>query len=164
MRRRIKGLRILVAVNAGSLLDPTFMSALKQELQTREFTDSGLMLSIDQNEALMLGQRAHGVRQALRELQVGFCLGRVATDGKSSEILQELAPELIAVDAVSLRAGGQIPPILGLARDCGAEVVAHFIPDAQTLARLFALGVDFGMGSFIGTPTEQLEYDFGDFG
>ncbi len=164
MRRRIKGLRIVVAINAGSLVDPTFMSALEHELQTREFTDSGLVLSIDQSEALMLGQRAHSARQALRDMQVGFCLGRVATDGKSSDILQELTPELIAVDAVSLKSSGQMPSILGVARDCGAEVVAHFIPDAQTLARLFALGVDFGMGSFIGTPAPQLEYDFGEFG
>ena len=164
MRQRIKGLRIVVAVSAESLLDRDFMSALANELHARVLGDSGLVLSIDHNEALMLGKRAQTARQALRELRVGFCLGRVAADGKGSEILEDLAPELIAVDAVSLRAAGQVPPILGLARDCGAEVVAHFIPDAQTLAKLFALGVDFGMGSFIGTPSEKLEYDFGDFG
>lgn len=164
MRQRIKGLRLLVAVDVGSLLDSSFLVTLDAELRARDLGDSGLVLSIDQNEALMHGKRMVEIRQRLAAMHVGFCLGRVAADGKGIKALEELTPDLIAVDAASLKAAGQTPPILGLARDAGSEVIAHFIPDAQMLARLFAVGVDYGMGSFIGAPMTQLEYDFGDLG
>lgn len=164
LRRRIQGLRILVAVSVESLLDPAFLPQVGDELQSRDLSDSGLVFSLDQSEALLHGRRVQELRQQLRELHIGFCLGRVALDGKGSSAIENLRPDLIAVDALSLRGTGQASNVLEIARDCGSEVIAHFITDSQTLAKLFALGVDYGMGSFIGAPSAQLDYDFGDFG
>lgn len=161
-RQRLQGLRIFVAVNADSLLDAQFRRALLGKLAERGLNDSGLVVSIDHSEAMLMQSRLVQVRLELQAARVLLCFGRVGVDVKGSDVIEALRPELIAMDAVSLRTAPQTPPILEFARDRGIEVVGHFIPDAQTLARLFALGIDYGMGSFVGPPAQRLEFDFGE--
>jgi CheY-like chemotaxis protein/EAL domain-containing protein (putative c-di-GMP-specific phosphodiesterase class I) len=161
-RKRFPGLRIFVAITAESLVNAEFRQYLVESLVESGLNDSGLVLSIDQSEAMLMHQHLRLARQELRAAHVLLCFGRVGMDANANDVIEELRPDVIAVDAMTLRSASQAPSILPYARDRGAEIVAHFIPDAHTLARLFALGVDYGMGSFIGAPGPQLNYDFGE--
>lgn len=161
-RQRSPGLRIFVAVNAEALIEPGFRKALLEGLSRRGMSDSGLVLSIDHSEALLMMNRLGSVRAELRAAGVALCFGRSNLEARVDAAIEALRPELIAVDATATRSATQTPPVLAFARDRGAEIVAHFIPDAQTLARLFALGVDYGLGGFIGPPAARLDYEFGE--
>lgn len=161
-RKSLPGLRIFVAVDATSIADPAFLEALLSGLIERGLEDPGLVLCIDHSEAMFLQNKIERARRQLELARVLLCFGRVGVDAKGGDVIDSLKPEILAVDATALRASSQTPAILSFARESGAELVAHFIPDANTLARLFALGVDYGMGNFVGTPREKLDYDFGD--
>ncbi len=161
-RQKMPGLRIFVAVDTNSVVDPLFSETLLSGLVERGLTDPGLVLSIDQSEAMLMQNKLQVARRQLQLARVLLCLGRVGTDAKGNDVIDVLRPEVIAVDATAVRSAQQVPPVLAFARDRGAEVVAHFIPDAQTLARLFAVGLDYGMGGFIGAPSPRLDYDFGE--
>lgn len=162
-RQRLPGLRIFVAVCVESLIDPGFRKALCDGMRQRELRDAGLVLSIDHSEAQARLHHLGDVREELRACRVSLCFGRTGLDARFDAAIDALRPELIAVDATATRNAAQMPPILDFARDRGAEIVAHFIPDAQSLARLFTLGVDYGLGSFIGAPAVRLDYDFGEY-
>lgn len=161
-RKSMPGLRVFVAVDASSIAEPAFLEALLVGLAMRGLQDPGLVLCIDHSEAMFTQNRMLDARRQLESARVLLCFGRVGVDAKGSDVIESLRPEILAVDAAALRASALTPAILGFAHQRGAELVAHFIPDANTLARLFALGVDYGMGNFVGAPRAQLDYDFGD--
>lgn len=161
-RKSMVGLRIFVAIDAASMADPVFMETLLSGLVERSLADPGLVLCIDHGKAMMVQNRLAAARRQLELARVLLCFERVSVDAKGGDVIDSLRPEILAVDASTLRATVNPPAILGFARERGAELVAHFIPDANTLARLFALGVDYGMGNFVGAPRAQLDYDFGD--
>ncbi|MFO1494409.1 MAG: response regulator [Lysobacterales bacterium] len=161
-QRSHHGLRMVLAVDPTSVLDPSFRRHVIDGLARRGLPDSSLVLSLEYNEAVLLQARLLPAWSELRAAKVLLCLGRVGAESRGGEVFDTLRPELLAVDAIGLRSLQQTPPVLAYAREHGIEVVAHFIPDAQTLARLFALGVDYGLGSFIGPPGPRLDYDFGE--
>ena len=162
MRPKLPGLRVVVACAAESLLDTGFRKHLIDQLELRALSDSGLVLSIDHSEAMMMQNRLQEALDELRAAHVLLGFGRVRFDARDDETIKIFRPEIISVDAAAFKAAQQVPPILGFARDHGAEVLVHFIPDPQTLARLFAMGIDYGMGGFIGLPNPGMEYDFGE--
>lgn len=160
-RKRLPGLRIFLAVDGESLADPAFAGTLIDDLSRRGISDAGLVLSIDQAEAVLLERRLKPVCEMLRAARIDLCLGRVGSDHRGAHTLGVLKPAVLAVDAAALATAGDGQGILEMAQQYGAEIVAHFIPDARTLSKLFAIGVDYGMGSFIGPPSPRLDYDFG---
>ncbi|MEO7934739.1 MAG: response regulator [Dokdonella sp.] len=162
MRSKLPGLRVVVACAAESLLNMEFRKHLVEQLKLRDLQDPGLILSIDHGEAMMMQNKLKEARDSLRASHVMLGFSRVRMDTKDDEIINTYRPELISVDAAAISAAQQTPALLGFARDHGAEILAHFIPDPQTLARLFAMGIDYGMGGFIGSPTSRMDYDFGD--
>lgn len=161
-RKALPGLRVFVAVDASSVIDPAFLGALSVGLAKRHLSDPGLVLSIDHSEAMLVQTRMQAARAQLEMARVLLCFGRVGIDARGREVIEALRPEILAVDATALRAAPQTPAILSFAHARGAELIAHFIPDSQTLARAFALGVDYGIGNFVGAPRARLDYDFGD--
>jgi CheY-like chemotaxis protein/EAL domain-containing protein (putative c-di-GMP-specific phosphodiesterase class I) len=162
MRPKLPGLRVVVACAAESLLDTGFRKHLIDQLALHALNDPGLILSIDHSEAMLMQNRLQEARDDLRAARVLLGFGRVRLDAKDDETIRIFRPEIISVDAAAVKASQQVPPILGFARDHGAEILVHFIPDPQTLARLFAMGVDYGMGGFIGLPNPRMDYDFGE--
>jgi len=162
MRPKLPGLRVVVACSAESLLDIEFRKQLFKQLEQRELGDPGLILSVDHSEAMMMQNTLQEVREELRAARVLLGFSRVGLDAQSDEIIDAFRPEIVSVDAAAVMAAQQVPPMLGLARDRGAEILAHFIPNPQTLARLFGIGIDYGMGGFIGLPTARMDYDFGE--
>ena len=160
MRPSLPGLRVVVACDAESLLDAKFRRHLRDQLELRKLNDPGLILSIDHSEAILMQDRFKEARDELRAARVLLAFGRASLDGKNDEVINAFRPDIVSVDAVAVKSSQQVPPTLGAARDRGAEILAHFIPDAQTLARMFAMGIDYGMGSFIGLPNSRMNYDF----
>jgi DNA-binding response OmpR family regulator/EAL domain-containing protein (putative c-di-GMP-specific phosphodiesterase class I) len=160
-RKRLPGLRIFLAVDGETLADPAFSAVLIEDLARRGLNDAGLVLSIDQSEAILLERRLKPICEALRAARIDLCLGRVGSDHRGAHTLGVLKPAVLAIEAATLASAGEGQGVLDLAQQYGAEIVAHFIPDARTLSKLFAIGVDYGMGSFIGPPSPRLDYDFG---
>ncbi len=162
IRPKLPALRVVVECAAESLMDIEFRKHLFAQLELRALNDPGLILSIDHGEAMMMQNKLQEVRDELRAARVLLGFGRVRLDAKDDEMISTFHPEIISVDSAAIKTSEQVPPILGFARDHGAEILVHFIPDPQTLARLFAMGVDYGMGGFIGLPNARMEYDFGE--
>lgn len=161
-RKGLSGLRVVLACAVESLLDAGFRKHLIEALEQHQLSDPGLILSIDHSEAMLMQKQLQQARVELRAARVLLGFGRVGLEAESDQSISVLHPELVSVDAAAVTESTHAPSILKLARDSGAEVLAHFIPDAKSLARLFAMGIDYGMGSFIGLPNARMDYDFGE--
>jgi EAL domain-containing protein (putative c-di-GMP-specific phosphodiesterase class I) len=162
MRPKLPGLRVVVACAVESLLDSGFRKHLIDQLELRALNDPGLILSIDHSEAMLMHNRLAEARDELRAARVLLGFGRVGLDAQEDAVINTFRPEIISVDAAAVKAEQQAQPLLGIVRAHGAEILVHCVSDSQTLARLFAMGVDYGMGSFVGLPNSRMEYDFGE--
>lgn len=163
LRVRQPGLRVLLALTAESLIDTQFRQRLIDAVHQRvSMGEPGIVISVDQSESLLRQKPMQTAFAQLREARLSCGIGRVSIDETGSDMIAALRPDLIAVDASAVLGSQAASATLERARDLGTEVVAHFIGDAQTLARLFALGIDYGMGAFIGAPGTRPDYDFGE--
>jgi EAL domain-containing protein (putative c-di-GMP-specific phosphodiesterase class I) len=49
-----------------------------------------------------------------------------------------------------------------MSREAGKSCIAEFVSDANSLALLWRLGVDYAQGFYIHEPSEELDYNFED--
>lgn len=161
LRSRYTTLRLVMAVSAESLLDPSYRKDLLSGLAARELGEPGLILAVDEPEATAASRKLLQVRLELAAAKVGLGLARMPVHPRAHELIDLLKPEWVAIDAPQALIDPEAKAVINHAHERGAEVVAQFIPDAPAMARLFALGMDYGIGNFIGPPSAKAEFDFG---
>ncbi|MCB1607560.1 MAG: response regulator [Xanthomonadales bacterium] len=160
LQSRYPNVRLIVTIAAASLADGKRRKRLFKELAEQGLSESTLILSFDEadaqeHESVLLA--AHG---DLTAAKVGLGLERVSLQRQGLALVEKLNPEWIAIDAPAALAQAGADQLLQNAHQRGAEVVAHFMPDAEAMATLFAQGIDYGTGSFIGPPSDSASYDF----
>lgn len=161
LRERYPTVRLVVALAAESLIAADFRKSLLFGLSQRGLLEPGLILTVDESEALLHLRELQQARLELAAARVGVGLGRTSIHPRAHQLIDSLKPEWVALDAPKMLIDPEASAVINHAHERGAEVVAHFIPDAPAMARLFALGVDYGIGSFIGPPGNTAEFDFG---
>jgi EAL domain-containing protein (putative c-di-GMP-specific phosphodiesterase class I) len=161
LRERYPSVRLVVAMAAESVISADFRKSLLFGLSQRGLLEPGLILTVDESEALEHLRELQHARLELAAARVGIGLGRTSIHPRAHQLIDALKPEWVAVDAPKMLIDPEASAVINHAHERGAEVVAHFIPDAPAMARLFALGVDYGIGSFIGPPGTEPEFDFG---
>ena len=55
-----------------------------------------------------------------------------------------------------------VKAIIEMSKQAGKKSIAEFVSDANSLALLWRLGVDYAMGYYIQEPSENLDYNFED--
>lgn len=161
LRARYPSVRLVVAMAAESLIAADFRKSLLFGLSQRGLLEPGLILTVDESEALLHLRPLQQARLELAAARVGIGLARTSIHPRAHQLIDALKPEWVALDAPKMLVDPEAVAVINHAHERGAEVVAHFIPDAPAMARLFALGVDYGIGSFIGPPSAEAEFDFG---
>ncbi|MCB1641922.1 MAG: response regulator [Xanthomonadales bacterium] len=161
LRERYATLRLIIAVTAESLLDSDFRKTLLGGLAKRQLTEPGLILAVDENDASGAQRKLLQPRLELAAARVALGLARMPVHPRAHELIDLLKPEWVAIDAARALVDPDAKAVISHAHERGAEVVAQGIPDAPAMARLFALGLDYGIGDFIGPPSGDAEFDFG---
>lgn len=98
----------------------------------------------------------------LQRLGIDICLNGLGGDGRGARVLE-------AIPAAYVRLAGQVVRELSPDRlkdlrqwvqECGARVIATGADDLETMARLFAAGVDLVQGLYVQPPAESMGFDF----
>jgi EAL domain-containing protein (putative c-di-GMP-specific phosphodiesterase class I) len=55
-----------------------------------------------------------------------------------------------------------VKAIIEMTKQAGKRCIAEFVSDANSLALLWRLGVDYAQGYYIQEPGDKLDYDFED--
>jgi len=153
--------RMVVTVSAESVIKPRQRSKLLNELERRGLGESSLILSFDESDAIKHVDDLAKAHAELSAAKIGLGLERVTLQRQGLALVERLNPEWVAIDAPAALAQPNALESLKDAQQRGAEIVAHFIPDADAMATLFSMGIDYGSGSFIGPPSDRAEFDFG---
>jgi diguanylate cyclase (GGDEF)-like protein len=156
---RAAGSAATVSVNVSStnLLEPGFMSMVKEQLAEHSVPPQALALEITETSIITDFERAQAVIAELSEFGVVVSVDDFGTGFTSLAYLSSLAVRELKLDRtftthVAKRDRQLVRSTIALGHALGLRVVAEGVEDAETLALLTELGCDIGQGYFIGLP------------
>jgi len=156
--------RVFVRLSKQSVLDKSTISWLEQEFDKREFDCTRLVMQIPERDAAKHIKQTRAVVSKLRKLGIGFALEHYGVDREKFQILDILKPDYIKVDGElmhSLMTDNETQQAVGAivraATERKIKSIAERVENANAMAVLFQLGLDFMQGHYVNEPEVVLQ-------
>jgi EAL domain-containing protein (putative c-di-GMP-specific phosphodiesterase class I) len=155
-RRR---LRLEVNVSAAAMYDPSFLDRLDEELNATQIEPSGLILEMDETVAVEHLDHASRLASSVRGMGCRFALQNFGQSFGALRHLRQLPVDFLKLDGslVSTIRDSRtdqvvVRSLVDVARGVGADSIATFVNDDETLVLLRQQGVGYAQGYRIGRP------------
>jgi EAL domain-containing protein (putative c-di-GMP-specific phosphodiesterase class I) len=152
-------IRLEVNIAAQSLMDFELTALIEQQIAMTDLDPGRLIIELSENVAAAHLEDAQRLAKRLRGLGCGFALDDFGSTFASFRHLRDLPLNYLKIDGdlvvtVTESRTGQltIKSLVELARGLGAETIAEYVSDDQTLEFLREQGVGYAQGYRIGRP------------
>jgi EAL domain-containing protein (putative c-di-GMP-specific phosphodiesterase class I) len=152
-------LRLEVNLAGQSLGDPELTALIEQQIAVTDLDPGRLILEVSENVAVAYLDDCQRLAKQLRGLGCGFALDDFGSSFASFRHLRDLPINYLKIDGdlvvtVTESRTGQltIKSLVELAKGLGAETIAEYVSDDQTLEFLREQGVGYAQGYRIGRP------------
>ncbi|MDH3416197.1 MAG: EAL domain-containing protein [Gammaproteobacteria bacterium] len=156
--------RVFVRLSRQSVLDSSTIAWMEQEFDKREFDCTRLVMQLPERDAAKHIKQTRSVVRKLRKLGVGFALEHYGVDQERFQILDILKPDYIKVDGELMHTlitdssmQKAVERIVRAAGERSIKTVAERVENANAMAVLFQLGLDFMQGHYVHEPAVVLE-------
>ena len=156
--------RVFVRLSRQSVLDATTIAWMDTEFDKKKFDCSRLVMQIPEREAAKHIKQTQAVVKKLRKMGVGFALEHYGVDQERFQILDILKPGYIKVDGELMHTlmtdtelQQRVEKIVRAASERGIKTIAERVENANAMAVLFQLGLDFMQGHYVHEPEVVLE-------
>jgi EAL domain-containing protein (putative c-di-GMP-specific phosphodiesterase class I) len=156
--------RVFVRLSKQSIKDTSTASWMQQKFDDQSFDCSRLVIQIPEQDAARHIKQTQALVASTRKLGIGFALEHYGTDKEKFQILDILKPDYIKIDgelmhtlmadADTQRAVGNI---VKAAQKREVKTIAERVENANAMAVLFQLGLDFMQGHYVHEPEVVLE-------
>jgi EAL domain-containing protein (putative c-di-GMP-specific phosphodiesterase class I) len=137
---------------------------MEQEFEKHNFDSSRLVAQIPEKDAARHIKQTRTLVGALRKLGVAFALEHYGIDQRKFQILDLLKPDYIKIDGALMHSlmtdeemQNGVRRIVDGARERQIKTVAERVENANAMAVLFQLGIDFMQGHYVHEPEVVLE-------
>jgi EAL domain-containing protein (putative c-di-GMP-specific phosphodiesterase class I) len=152
-------LRLEVNIAGPSLADYELTSLIEQQIAMTDLDPGRLIIEVSENVAAANLEDCERLAKRLRGLGCGFALDDFGSTFASFRHLRDLPLNYLKIDGdlvvtVTESRTGQltIKSLVELAKGLGAETIAEYVSDDQTLEFLREQGVGYAQGYRIGRP------------
>src|SRR5213079_2624344 len=152
-------LRLEVNIAVQSLGDPELTALIEQQIAVTDLDPARLIIEVSENVAVAHLEDTQRLAKRLRSLGCGFALDDFGSTFASFRHLRDLPINFLKIDGdlivtVTESRTGQltVKSLVELARGLGAETIAEYVSDDQTLEFLREQGVGYAQGYRIGRP------------
>jgi EAL domain-containing protein (putative c-di-GMP-specific phosphodiesterase class I) len=152
-------LRLEVNIAGQSLADAELTALIEQQIAMTDLDPARLILEVSENVAAAHLEECKHLAKRLRGLGCGFALDDFGSTFASFRHLRDLPVNYLKIDGdlvvtVTESRTGQltIRSLVELAKGLGAETIAEYVSDDQTLEFLREAGVGYAQGYRIGRP------------
>jgi EAL domain-containing protein (putative c-di-GMP-specific phosphodiesterase class I) len=152
-------MRLEVNIAAQSLGDLELTALIEQQIAMTDLDPSRLILEVSENVAAANLEDCQRLAKRLRGLGIGFALDDFGSTFASFRHLRDIPVNYLKIDGdlvvtVTESRTGQltIKSLVELAKGLGAETIAEYVSDDQTLEFLREQGVGYAQGYRIGRP------------
>ncbi|MGI9245382.1 MAG: EAL domain-containing protein, partial [Steroidobacteraceae bacterium] len=152
--------RVFVRLSADSLHDASLGAWLQQQLQSSGVAPEAIVIGIPEELALANPREAQALHATLGSLGVEFALEHFGTAGEESiGLLDQVPPRYAKIDGALMQGltndvalQERVRRLVEAARTRGLVTIAERVEDANTMAVLWQLGVEFIQGYFVRAP------------
>ncbi len=154
---------LAVNVSARSFDDPTLAGTIRSLLEEFRVAPRRLIIELTETAALANIGDSERFIDDLRQLGCTVCLDDFGVGFSSFAYLKHLSADVLKIDGMFIRnllANREdqvfVRAIVEVARGLGKKTVAEFVGDAQTLALLGEIGVDYAQGYYLSFPIAEI--------
>jgi diguanylate cyclase (GGDEF)-like protein len=156
--------RVFVRLSRQSVLDASTMAWMENEFDQHEFDCTRLVMQLPERDAAKHIKQTRAIVKKLRKLGIGFALEHYGVDQQRFQILDILKPDYIKVDGELMHTlmtdsnlQSAVEKIVRAAAERGIKTVAERVENANAMAVLFQLGLDYMQGHYVHEPEVVLE-------
>tara|TARA_R110002049_G_scaffold118032_10_gene271940 strand:- start:548 stop:2656 length:2109 start_codon:yes stop_codon:yes gene_type:complete len=156
--------RVFVRLSRQSLVEPSTAAWMEQEFENLGFDCSRLVVQIPEKDAARHIKQTQTLVAGLRKIGVGFALEHYGVDQEKFQILDLLKPDYIKIDGelmhslmTDVEMQDRVRRIVDGAQQRNIKTVAERVENANAMAVLFQLGLDFMQGHYVHEPEVVLE-------
>jgi diguanylate cyclase (GGDEF)-like protein/PAS domain S-box-containing protein len=152
---------IFVRVSKDTVLDKSLLSWLDTQLKSLKIEAKRICIQVTEELATQYVRQTKELAENLRKLGFRFALEHFGTGRDPLKLLAELDMNFIKIDG-SLMQGlstnqiqqQRVKGLVEAAKRRGVETVAERVEDANTMAVLWQLGIEFIQGYFVNAPED----------
>ena len=156
--------RVFVRLSRQSLQDTSLIGWMKKEFQKRKVAPRKICIQIPEQEAAKYIKSTQQVVEQFRTLGVSFALQHYGVDKNRFQILDILRPDYIKIDgelmhtlATDSAMQESVRLVAEAAEKRNIETIAERVENANAMAVLFQLGVNFMQGHYVHEPEVVLQ-------
>jgi EAL domain-containing protein (putative c-di-GMP-specific phosphodiesterase class I) len=156
--------RVFVRLSRQSVLDLSTPAWMEQEFDKLDFDCTRLVMQLPERDAAKHIKQTRAVVKKLRKIGIGFALEHYGVDQERYQILDILKPDYIKIDGELMHTlmtdsnlQNAVEKIVRAAAERGIKTVAERVENANAMAVLFQLGLDYMQGHYVHEPEVVLE-------
>ncbi len=156
--------RVFVRLSKQSITDPTTAPWMQEKLDAGNFDCSRLVLQIPERDAAKHIKQTRALVKHARKIGIGFALEHYTVDQDRFQILDILKPDYIKIDGElmhTLMTDTQVQAAVGrivkAAQERRIKTIAERVENANAMAVLFQLGLDYMQGHYVHEPEVVLQ-------
>ena len=156
--------RVFVRLSQQSITDATTAAWMEQKLDEQGFDCSRLVIQIPEQDAAKHIKQTKALVKRTRKLGIGFALQHYGIDQERFQILDILKPDYIKIDGELMHTlmtdnsmQDAVKKIVSAAQKRNIKTVAERVENANAMAVLFQLGLDFMQGHYVHEPEVVLQ-------
>jgi multidomain signaling protein FimX len=153
--------RVFVRVSHDSMRDQTLGTWLLQQVKASGVEPARIVFELGEELATRHLKDARELRALVTHLGFGFAIENFGASRDSAQILRHLPSSFAKIDgalmqglATDRRLQDTVKSLVDTARAAKATTIAERVEDANTMAVLWQLGVEFVQGYFVSSPEE----------
>jgi PAS domain S-box-containing protein len=152
---------IFVRVSKDSILDKSLLGWLATQLKSLKIESKRLCIQVTEEVAMQYVRQTNELSEGLRKLGFRFALEHFGTGRDPLKLLAGIGMNFIKIDG-SLMQGlstnqlqqQRVKGLVEAAKRKAVETIAERVEDANTMAVLWQLGIEFIQGYFVNTPED----------
>lgn len=156
--------RVFVRMSTQSLMDSATASWMQQKLDEEGFDCSRLVIQVPEREAAKHIKQTRNIAQRARKLGIGFAIEHYGIDQERFQILDLLKPDYIKIDGELMHTlmtdkemQDAVSRVVSAAQERNIKTIAERVENANAMAVLFQLGLDYMQGHYVHEPEVVLQ-------
>ncbi|MGI9249066.1 MAG: EAL domain-containing protein, partial [Woeseiaceae bacterium] len=156
--------RVFVRLSKQSITDSTTASWIEQKLDEDGFDCSRLVIQVPESDAARYIKQTRSIIKHARKLGIGFALEHYGIDQERFQILDLLKPDYIKIDGELMhtlmtdkKMQSAVSNIVKASKERNIKTIAERVENANAMAVLFQLGLDYMQGHYVHEPEVVLQ-------
>ena len=156
--------RVFVRLSRQSIVDKSTIGWMQREFDERKFDCSRLVTQLPERDAARHIKQTRDTVAKLKKLGVGFALEHYGIDQERFQILDILKPDYIKIDGELMHTlmtdtdmQNAVQRIVAAAAERDIKSIAERVENANAMAVLFQLGLDYMQGHYVHEPEVVLQ-------